>query len=1127
MIAETIHSPAIPGAGESVTVTALVLDDAPNPTVTLHYRQDFASTIAYTEAVMLDDGLHGDGDAGDDIYGVSVPGLAEGERLDFTIRADDGASVSAAPPGHDTLAVGGHPSQTYLCKFSDAALYTDFPHYHMITTQRTRDLQNTRNKTEYDATFLQCDGAGECEIFYNVIERYRGQSSLTQNPPSFRIEFPSSHPLPSEMGFDVTRLFLVGQQPARTTLGYEMFSERGDPAPKTQIVRLNTNPLSHINPSGSSGSPPTGDYHQDLVYANVERIDEDFIESQGGDVTPTRLPDRCDGSDTVCGDDDDCPIGESCVPTAGGNVYRGRNTAYLDWRGTNPNSYRVDSNDRNGYQKVTNEEEDDWTDLINLLDALTCSSSDGGGLCTEDTYEGEYESVLDSVADTTQWARWFGLHRLIWNTEGGIYFNSGDDYLLYFRPQPAYDHAVFLPWDLDAYFANQGSGVNETIWSGSWQPAVDTFLKHDAYCGRFVGSMCDALDTFFTQAEMDAALDAIPDEAFDLYSWQAPQGNGPRDRQGMKNWVAGRIAYLESIIVSETTLDGVPGSPYRSPNPAISLSGDLSQCNTHSVLVNGQPADYFDVFDAEWSHEYTLVGGLNTIAVQCFDQDGVEVDRVDGSVYYIPPGGPLRLTMPTRMVKDKTFTLKAEIIDQLGISGVIDWQKWNILGTVSARRVFDQSPVETSITVFETFASGAGGGTPPEDSIRFYNGMGSVSITLDDPESVVGEDIEIVVSVDGRNASGVVSVLDNVPGMFTELSGTLSGDDLTWGPEDGVLHLTADVTVNSGDTLTINPGTLVMVDSGPSGNGTAIIANGTVSAAGTQEDPIFFFPTVGEPAMVLPQTTQNNPPSWRGFYHSNSGLSTYSYVFVTGAGNGAISGHPRPPVFRFQGSHSLLMTDCVAADSPGKILHTSSSGTVTVQRCLFSRCGIGGEFYGSVDVTIEDSWLTRIGRAPESNNVDGDILHLDSSGDQIIRRCILTDSGDEIIDGAANTQIWVEDTIAYDARDKLLSLYGCCGYMDNVLAFGLSGAYDNSGGTVTQSTFALPRNFSSSYPYTIDTSILWPGSASTCASGSSIDYTIIGSPGHLGCGTGNLSRRTRCSRTRVRMTTICSPPRRR
>ncbi len=561
---------------------------------------------------------------------------------------------------------------------------------------------------------------------------------------------------------------------------------------------------------------------------------------------------------------------------------------------------------------------------------------------------------------------------------------------------------------------------------------------------------------------------------------------------------------VPGAVVFQSTLDGVPGSPYRAPDPVIQLYGWLSQCGSVDVRVNGEPVDDFSLLDATWEHAFTLQPGDNAITLQIFDGAGDELERLETHVFYALPLGPLRLWAPSRMVATKTLTLAGEIYDHPGSAGQIDWRLWHTLGTVSARRSDDGSAVPISITVFETLAAGAGGGAPPPDSIRFYNGVGSVSLTLDDPASAVGAELLIEVRAAGRYAARTVTVLPDVPASYTPLSGTLAGANLDWGPEDGVIHLTGDTTVPSGATLTIAPGTLVMVDAGPRNAGTVLSVSGSVHALGTPEQPIFFFPTAGPAALALPQTTSNNEHAWRGIYHYGGATSRYAWTFLTGAGNGAISGHPRAPVMRFDGGHSLDMAHFVAADLPGKVLHVANGGgRIDVSRSLFSRCGIGVEIFGSPEVAFTDTWFTRIGRAPEANQVDGDILHLDGRGIHRVDRCVLTDGGDDVIDGASSVRIYLENSIVYDTRDKLLSLKGCCGNLYNVLAFGLGGGFEQSGGVVDQTTFGLNRTFSTGYPYTIEKTILWPGSVPTCSG--NVSYSSVGSASHLGCGAGNIA----------------------
>src|SRR5690606_34264013 len=118
-------------------------------------------------------------------------------------------------------------------------------------------------------------------------------------------------------------------------------------------------------------------------------------------------------------------------------------------------------------------------------------------------------------------------------------------------------------------------------------------------------------------------------------------------------------------------------------------------------------------------------------------------------------------------------------------------------------------------------------------------------------------------------------------------------------------------------------------DSGPPNSGTAIFATGggSVSAIGEQTNPVFFFPTLGAAAMALPQNAQNNNASWRGIYHHSSGSSVYEHVIFTGAGNGIVVQHPRPPVLRFSDSHQMMMRNCVLADCPGMAITVLNGST--------------------------------------------------------------------------------------------------------------------------------------------------------------------------------------------------------
>lgn len=1095
LIDSPMHTPSIPTAGTTVQITATVIDDSiVPPNVSLNYRQDAVSPPAYSSTLMFDDGAHGDGAAGDNVYGATLPGLADGEQYQFYLTADDGSSVATYPVNHPTAnpsCVAGclideNPAcivcQSLLCKFSNEVLPTDFPVYHIVVSRPNKAAQESLScngsptafepcKTEYDATFVDHTG----KVYYNVTERFRGQSSIVLQPKSYAVDFPSNNQLPGANGFPVKKLILNGNQPTRQKIGFDIVGDAGLPTSRCSFVRLR---YTGINYDVSSIGTDTG---YNGLHACIERVDNDMLDSQAGGVVPPR--------DT----------------SSNGNLYRGENTASFDWRGTDPNAYRVNFWGRNGYAKENNEEADSWSDLITILDAMNNSPP------------ANYAANVAAVLNEDLCLRYFALHNILANKEGGIYRDTGDDYYFYTQPpgHPNGLDARFITWDTDSVLRDSNT---ETIWrTGNVNNVIATirnFIRHNAFAPIFVKDISDLINTgFMSPANFNARIDALPNQAFFTTGGSA---SVPRTRQQFKDWYAARVTFINNEIIDSLTLTGVPASPYTNANPVIVIGGQINQAGTHNVTVNGQAAT-FSVYSGTWSHSVTLYPGINKITVKSFDRLGAEMQSITNTVTYDPPQTQpgLRLTMPTRMLDTKTLSLRADLLDA---SGNIEWHTCSQLGTVSATRLSDGSPVPTSITVFESFNEGAGAGAPPADSIRFYNGVGSVSITLDQGAATPPGDILVTVTLGAYSATKIVEVVDADTATYRVLSGTLSGAGLTWSPTDGIIHLTGDVTVNGGNTLTIQPGTLIMVDPGPAQNGTAVNAQGggKVSALASRINPIFFFPTAGAPAMELPQTTPNNNSSWRGIYHQDIATSSYSFVIISGAGNAVVTSHPRPPILRCTGAHNLVMQDCVLADCPGMGTSALSgaSGAYTFRRCLFSRVGIGGEWLGTgVTLTIEDTWFTRIGRAPEANNVDGDVLHLDRPGNTyVVRRSVMTDCGDDMIDHSTGAQPIIENCLIYDARDKVVSIGPLVDGPTATITMSNCLIYDSPGGIrcngapafLTNCTLGNSTNVNGqACTSSIQRCIIWPSSADTCCG--TVDYTIVGNAGHLGCGTGNLS----------------------
>jgi hypothetical protein len=451
----------------------------------------------------------------------------------------------------------------------------------------------------------------------------------------------------------------------------------------------------------------------------------------------------------------------------------------------------------------------------------------------------------------------------------------------------------------------------------------------------------------------------------------------------------------------------------------------------------------------------------------------------------------LRLTIPRRMIADRSQTVKAEIVDSLGR---IDPSGCPVWGQVSARRVIDGADVPLTVTNFDPHQADT------DNGIRLFFGRGSVSFTLDGGGSLPSQEIEVTVTVGDLSASKKVSVLASP--SFRQMVGTLVGPSLSWGPDE-TIRVTGNVTVPYGETLVIQPGTLVMVDTtGPTDNGTLITVDGEIRALGTADRPIHFFSEMGAAAMFLTQSGgPSNPNAWQGIHHRNEGLAIYRHVFLTGAGNGDPVAHPRPPVLRFEHGTELQMESGVLVDNCGLVISGPDGGTFTIRDTLLQRTGIGAEFGNFSNILVEDTWFTSGGWGPAAFSLDGDGLNL-HGGDThpVVRRCVFADGGDDGLDHSDAT-FTVEDTIFHDVNDKAMSMTDGFATVTNVLASGVGVTGLKGGLACTQCTSA--RNIPFRQSVAIQSSIIWPHSFASCTA--DMDYTITGLPADATCGTGNLS----------------------
>lgn len=280
--------------------------------------------------------------------------------------------------------------------------------------------------------------------------------------------------------------------------------------------------------------------------------------------------------------------------------------------------------------------------------------------------------------------------------------------------------------------------------------------------------------------------------------------------------------------------------------------------------------------------------------------------------------------------------------------------------------------------------------------VALHNGVGSALVTF-----LGDEDFELTATSEALEATRSMPNLSHLEPV--EVAGPLSDGDHEW---SGLVHVTGDVTIPSGSTLTLLPGTMVLMDGIESGTaGTDFIVEGAIQAPGTEADPITI--TAWDPDLP-----------WGEILHLNASPSIYRNVVVTRAGKSPIIGHTfTGPALRVTGSE-VEMDRCSVGYISGKILYSSDGSRLTLNDCLLTRATMGPETTMTTMIA-EDTWITEM-FGPDDN----DCVHLGrvpAGESHRLTRCVFAFCDDDAVDYSSTTALF-DECIMRDAFDKGISL---------------------------------------------------------------------------------------------------------
>jgi hypothetical protein len=640
LILEVTHFPVIPRTTDPVTITARVLDElAGSVTVALHYRFDGQPT--FQALAMYDDGLHGDGLAGDRVYGAVLPAWSAivpapaSKTVEFYVSASDAGGLTRTYPAPtDELGTQG---ANLLFQYDDNVYLGDQPVYRLVIPQAEWNAWFTQmgqgnpaedSNARMNATLITVDGTGT-RVHYLAGVRNRGEGTRRSVPHNFHIDIASDN-----VWKEYTSLALNTRMTFAQVAGNAIFAAAGLAAPYGAAVqvRVNSANLAYLVPTSSTQTYQYGSYF--------------WFEPYNARWAEVHYPDDPNG-----------------------NIYKGVSTvsppADLRYIDEDPSSYKA-------YDKQTNSSADDWTDLIELVRVLNLTPDD------------QYEAEVRRVVDVDQWLTYFAVNSLIGNREnslggvGNTGYYTGDDYSLYRGNVDT--RFQLLIHDLDTILG-QGDYLGpsgqlpyaERLFptSATRVPAIDRFLKW--FAPRYFEILVEQATTTFSATTLNPLLDQV------LGSWTPAS-----EIVEMKTYAAQRANYvLTSLIPSRLTAtsplalsNGYP----RTTDATTSLGGQADAIRTQQVLVNGIAATY-----TRWQGAWTISGvplspGINRVLVQAMDANGVEIERTSIDIWrertaaplYTDVGGTLATGVTTWTLADSPYRVTSSIVVPVDATLIIE-----------------------------------------------------------------------------------------------------------------------------------------------------------------------------------------------------------------------------------------------------------------------------------------------------------------------------------------------------------------------------------------------------------------------------------------------------------------------
>ncbi len=849
LLAEVGHDPAIPRSSDPVVIRARVFDEQMTDLqVSLRWRLDGEPEFQSVE--MRDDGLAGDEFPEDGIFQAVLLPQADRTVVEYYVQAEDGSGqIRTWPAATQDAGQATNALYQVIDEFDPAAPWqTGSPAeiYQIMTAAERSEFTNIdrRSDAQMNATFIVVLSDG-IEVRHNVGVRIRGQGSRNHNPPNNRINIPSDRPWHGLTALNINANVILDQ-----IAGSLLFRLAGLPAAQATPVRMISNGVN---------------LYGDRFYAHLETLNSDFAA-------------------------DHFPLDPN------GNLYRGNRAvnsppggqgAGLVYHGPDPGPYV-------SYGKLTNASQADWSDVIHLTDVLNNAPDE------------TYLQQVAEVVDIDQWLRYFALHALLSNSEGGLVNGDrqGDDYVMYRGLEDV--RFLMVPHDLDSLFTSVTSG----ILNATNVPALRRLILHPEIRPRYYQQLHDLIDNVLLTADTQVQLR----EALSLVA-------SPQEIDWIRNYLQNRANYVRSIIpsgiqinsylsaeqglVKTTMADAVllGTADYRAQS--VMINGQVVPFDTQNqwqigsqvrtLLWNGSTWSYLDngtdqgsawrevdfVLDENWKSGRAQLGygdrderteieygpdAANKYITSYFRQEFEVSDasrfldltlgliRDDGAVVYLNGVEVVRSNMPAgepidyQTLATDNITGGAEGTQYyFNIDPALLREGKNVIAVEVHQAMVDSEDLSFDARLFGRFHL-------PNAGVPLNPGLNRVVVQA--MSQVAGQG-EVV-------AEEYIDIWYD-DGDVVSVSGELPAGETVWTAAAGPYHVSGQLVVPANARLTIEPGTSVFFE-----QDAELLVRGTLVAQGTQHARIRFSSIPGAPFVPnrpggrpgLP----DGPPRWKGIH---------------------------------------------------------------------------------------------------------------------------------------------------------------------------------------------------------------------------------------------------------------------